>query len=39
VARLNPLESNYRLYKIVAGKRIQLATKEKLTAKAVEWQV
>lgn len=26
VCRINPLESNYRVYKVVAGKRIQLAT-------------
>lgn len=37
VARFNPLEDNFRLYKVVAGKRIQLATKEDLTAKAGEW--
>src|SRR5262249_50095035 len=30
VARMNPLEDNYRLYKVVDGKRIQLATKEDL---------
>jgi hypothetical protein len=37
VARFNPLEDNYRLYKVVAGKRIQLATKEELKAPAGEW--
>lgn len=37
VARFNPLEDNLRVYKVVAGKRIQLATKEDLTAKAGEW--
>jgi hypothetical protein len=26
VARMNPLEENFRLYKVVSGKRIQLAT-------------
>ncbi len=26
VARMNPLENNYRVYKVVAGKRTQLAT-------------
>ena len=26
VARMNPLEDNYRVYKVVAGKRIQLGT-------------
>jgi hypothetical protein len=37
VARMNPLEDNYRLYKIVAGKRIQLATVEDLVVKARTW--
>jgi hypothetical protein len=37
ICRMNPLENNYRLYKVVAGKRIQLATKENLSAKANEW--
>jgi len=37
VARFNPLEDNYRLYKVVAGKRIQLATREDLKAPAGEW--
>src|SRR5262249_2102908 len=30
IARMNPLEDNYRLYKVVAGKRIQLKTQEDL---------
>lgn len=37
IARFNPLEDNYRLYKVVGGKRIQLATKEELKAPAGEW--
>jgi len=37
VARMNPLEDNYRLYKVVAGKRIQLATKEDLKAPVKTW--
>src|SRR4051794_342334 len=37
VARFNPLEDNFRLYKVVDGKRIQLATKEALKAPAGEW--
>jgi hypothetical protein len=37
VARMNPLEDNYRLYKVVAGKRMQLATKENLKVPANEW--
>ena len=37
IARMNPLEDNYRLYKVVAGKRIQLATKEDLTVPAGTW--
>jgi hypothetical protein len=37
IARYNPLEDNYRLYKVVAGKRIQLATKEGVKVPAGEW--
>jgi hypothetical protein len=37
LARMNPLEDNYRVYKVVAGKRIQLATKEGLKVPAGEW--
>jgi hypothetical protein len=37
VARFNPLEDNFRLYHVVDGKRTQIASKEKLTAKAGEW--
>lgn len=37
IARFNPLEDSYRLYKVVAGKRIQLATKEDIKAPAGEW--
>lgn len=37
IARMNPLEDNYRLYKVVAGKRIQLATKEDLKVPVGEW--
>jgi hypothetical protein len=37
VARMNPLENNYRLYKVVAGERKQLATVEKLTVAEGEW--
>lgn len=37
IARFNPLESNYRLYKVVAGKRQQLATREKLDLPAGKW--
>jgi 3-keto-disaccharide hydrolase len=37
VARMNPLEDNYRVYKVVAGKRTQLATKEGLKVPAGEW--
>jgi hypothetical protein len=39
IARYNPLESNYRVYKVVDGKRTQLATKEGLKAVAGEWHV
>jgi len=37
VARMNPLEDNYRIYKVVAGKRTQLATKEGIKVPAGEW--
>lgn len=37
VARFNPLEDNYRLYHVVAGKRTQIGGKEGLKAKAGEW--
>jgi hypothetical protein len=37
IARMNPLEDNYRVYKVVAGKRIQLATREDLKVPAGEW--
>lgn len=37
IARFNPLEDNYRLYKVADGKRVQLATKEELKAPAGEW--
>jgi hypothetical protein len=37
VARMNPLEDNYRVYKVVAGQRIQLGTKEDLKVPEGEW--
>lgn len=37
VARMNPLESNFRVYKVVDGKRMELGRKEDLKAKAGEW--
>ncbi len=37
VARMNPLEDNYRFYKVVAGKRIQLATVEGIKIPAGAW--
>lgn len=37
IARMNPLESNYRVYKVVNGKRTQLETKEGLKVPAGEW--
>lgn len=37
VARFNPLEDNARMYKVVAGKRIQLASREDLKVPAGEW--
>jgi hypothetical protein len=37
IARMNPLEDNYRVYKVVDGKRIQLATKEDLKVPVNTW--
>jgi hypothetical protein len=37
IARMNPLEDNFRVYKVIAGKRIQLNTKEGLKVPAGEW--
>jgi len=37
VARMNPLEDNYRLYHVVGGKRTQIAGKEGLKVPAGEW--
>jgi hypothetical protein len=37
VARMNPLEDNFRVYKVVAGKRIQLNTREDIKVPAGEW--
>jgi hypothetical protein len=39
IARMNPLEDNFRVYKVVAGKRIQLGTKEGLKVPAGEWHM
>jgi hypothetical protein len=37
IARFNPLEDNFRVYKVVDGKRIQLATKAAIKIPAGEW--
>jgi hypothetical protein len=37
IARMNPLEDNFRVYKVVAGKRIQLDTREGLKVPAGTW--
>jgi Domain of Unknown Function (DUF1080) len=37
VCRMNPLEDNYRVYKVVAGKRTQLGGKEGLKVPTGEW--
>jgi Domain of Unknown Function (DUF1080) len=37
IARYNPLENNYRVYKVVAGKRTQLESKADLKAAAGQW--
>jgi hypothetical protein len=39
VCRMNPLEDNFRVYKVIAGKRIQLQTKEDVKVPANEWHV
>ena len=37
VARMNPLEDNYRLYHVVAGKRVEFARKEGIKIPPGEW--
>src|SRR6266404_3347594 len=37
ICRMNPLEDNYRVYKVVAGKRTQLGGKEGVKVPAGEW--
>jgi hypothetical protein len=37
VTRYNPLESNFRVYKVVGGKRTQLSTIEKIEGKPNTW--
>jgi Domain of Unknown Function (DUF1080) len=37
ICRVNPLESNFRAYKVVAGKRTELARKEGLDVKPGQW--
>ncbi len=37
IARFNPLEDNYRFYKVVDGRRTQLATAEGVKVPAGEW--
>jgi hypothetical protein len=37
ICRYNPLESNFRVYKVVKGKRLQLASKEEIPLKAGQW--
>jgi hypothetical protein len=34
---MNPLEDNFRVYKVVAGRRMQMDTKEGLKVPAGEW--
>lgn len=38
VARMNPLESNFRVYKVESGKRTQLETKEDLKVEVGAWR-
>src|SRR6516162_11332165 len=37
ICRMNPLEDNYRVYKVVAGKRTQLGGKEGIKVPSGEW--
>ena len=37
IARMNPLEDNYRFYKVINGRRTQLATKEGIKVPAGQW--
>lgn len=37
IVRLNPLEDNFRLFKVVDGKRTQIATKDNLEVPAGTW--
>src|SRR5438128_336844 len=37
ICRMNPLEDNYRVYKVVGGKRTQLGGKEGIKVKTGEW--
>jgi hypothetical protein len=37
ICRMNPLEDNYRVYKVVDGKRTQLGGKEGVKIKSGEW--
>ncbi len=37
IARFNPLEDNYRFYKVIGGRRTQLATAEGVRVPAGEW--
>ncbi|SRR6266496_79955 len=37
IARMNPLEDNYRLYKVIKGQRMQLATEEKIEVPVGAW--
>ena len=37
IARYNPLEKNFRVYKVVDGKRTQLESKEGLVIPAGKW--
>lgn len=37
ICRMNPLEKNFRVYKVIAGKRTQLATQEDIDIPAGEW--
>jgi hypothetical protein len=37
IARMNPLEDNFRVYRVVAGKRMQLQSRDGLKVQSGEW--
>lgn len=37
ICRYNPLEENFRVYRVLKGKRVQLGTKESITSQPGKW--